>query len=149
MWQEEFAPRHSIVDGEKKTLTHAGGDGFQQFALVAAELGPKAHGALGQAGVRERMRGGFEGKTGFVRVHLDFMPATFARLENIERQGVEKLVGKMDSNEFGEVLRFFDPTDIPCRECGGLFFTQKGNRLDDCQGDPGQRRLRKSGEDVV
>ena len=109
---------------------------------MAAEFRSVAVRARREVNALDRIRGWLEGKTEFVGVDLQFMPGAGARLQNVEGQGVEQLVGKMNSIEERQVLRALDPLDIASLECGGLFFAENGSWFDDGERNPGQRSFR-------
>jgi len=96
---EELAPGHSVVDSQKKSLAKALGEIADQLVLVAAEFRSVAIRAWREVNALDRMWGWLEGKTEFVGVDLQFMPRAVARLQNVEGQGIEQFVGKMNSIE--------------------------------------------------
>ena len=116
---------------------------------MAAEFGSVAIRARREINALDRMGGWLVGISGCVGVHLQFMPGTGARLQNVKWQGVEQLVGKMNSIEGRQILRALDPLDIASGQCGSLFFAENGSWFYDGERNPGQRSFGECFQDIA
>ena len=104
---EEFLPRHAVVDGEEKTSLEAGGNGGEKFALACAKLRNEILGGRRPSEIQNL--GGLEAECAVEDLDALEFPAVCAGLDDVERQGVEEFVGKMDAREIWQSLGCFDP----------------------------------------
>jgi hypothetical protein len=95
--REEFFTRHAVVDRQEKALLQAGGNGVEKFALAGSKLRNEILGWRGPSEIQSL--GGLEAEGAVEELDALEFPAACAGFEDLEWQGVEEFVGKMDAGE--------------------------------------------------